>query len=99
VLACAFVTAVPRVLPLVVLSRVALPAWLLDWLRYVPICVLAALAALEVLMPGGELWLSPVNPALPAIAAALALAAATRSLLATVLGGVAAYWLLSGILL
>jgi len=37
VLACALVTAVPRVLPLVVLSRLRLPAWLVDWLGYVPI--------------------------------------------------------------
>ena len=94
VLACALVTALPRVLPLVVLSRVTLPGWALDWLRYVPIAVLAALAAIEVLMPGGRLWLSPANPALPAIAAAFLLAATTRNLLATVLAGVAAYWLL-----
>jgi branched-subunit amino acid transport protein len=33
VLACAAVTAIPRVLPLVALSRVELPSWLLDWLR------------------------------------------------------------------
>ena len=41
VLACALVTAVPRVLPLLVLSRLRLPAWLLDWLRYVPVAVLS----------------------------------------------------------
>jgi branched-subunit amino acid transport protein len=94
VLACALVTALPRVLPLVILSRVALPGWLLDWLRYVPIAVLAALAAIEVLLPGGRPWLSLSNPALPAIAAAFLLAATTRSLLSTVLAGVAAFWFL-----
>ena len=45
VLACAAVTAIPRVLPLVALSRVQLPAWLLEWLRYVPIAVLSAALA------------------------------------------------------
>jgi branched-subunit amino acid transport protein len=86
VLACALVTAVPRVLPLLVLSRLQLPAWLLDWLRYVPIAILSALLALELLNIG--------TTALPAIAAALAVAAVTRSILGTVLAGVAAYWLL-----
>jgi len=94
VLACALVTALPRVLPLVVLSRFQLPAWLLDWLRFVPIAILGALLALEVLFPGGVRNFSPANPALPAVAAALAVAALTRSILGTVLAGVAMYWLL-----
>jgi branched-subunit amino acid transport protein len=85
VLACALVTAVPRVLPLLVLSRLQLPQWLLDWLRYVPVAVLASLLSLEILSTG--------KFGLPAIAVALAVAAATRSLLATVLAGVAVYWL------
>jgi branched-subunit amino acid transport protein len=86
VLACALVTAVPRVLPLLVLSRLQLPPWLLDWLRYVPIAVLSSLLAVELLSAG--------KGGMPAIAVALAVAAATRSLLGTVLAGVAAYWLL-----
>ena len=94
VLACALVTAVPRVLPLVVLSRFQLPAWLLDWLRFVPIAILGALLSLEVFFPGGMRNFSLANPALPAVVAALAVAALTRSILGTVLAGVATYWLL-----
>jgi branched-subunit amino acid transport protein len=86
VLACALVTAVPRVLPLLVLSRLQLPQWLLDWLRYVPVAVLASLLSLEVSNTGTAGQVATV--------AALAVAAATRSLLATVLAGVALYWLL-----
>jgi branched-subunit amino acid transport protein len=86
VLACALVTAVPRVLPLLVLSRLQLPQWLLDWLRYVPVAVLASLLSLEILATG--------KAGLPAVAVALAVAAGTRSLLGTVLAGIAAYWLL-----
>ena len=83
ILACALVTAVPRVLPLVVLSRLRLPRWIVDWLGYVPIAVLAALLTLEVsALPS------------PAIIVALAIAWFTRSLLATVATGVAAFWLL-----
>ncbi len=87
VLACAAVTAIPRVLPLVALSRVRLPGWLLDWLRYVPIAVLSALLSIELLSAG--------TAGLPAIAAALAVAFFTRSLLGTAVAGVAVYWLLS----
>ena len=94
VLACALVTAVPRVLPLVLLSRLALPAWLLDWLRFVPVAVLAALTAIEVLVPGGKALALHV-PSLAGVAAAFAVAGWTRSLLATVASGVALYWLLA----
>jgi branched-subunit amino acid transport protein len=87
VLACALVTAVPRVLPLVALSRRQLPPRLADWLRYVPLAVLAALLAIELSSAGAA--------GLPAIMAALAVAAATRSLLGTVIAGMAIYWLLN----
>jgi branched-subunit amino acid transport protein len=85
VLACALVTAVPRVLPLVALSRIQLPTWLLDWLRYVPVAVLAALLAIELLSAGAV--------GVPAITAAFAVALLTRSLFGTACAGVAVYWL------
>jgi branched-subunit amino acid transport protein len=93
VLACALVTALPRVLPLAVLSRVALPGWLLAWLRYVPIAVLAALVAIEIVLPGGKLQWD--GAPLAAIGVAFGVAAVSRNLLATVLSGVALYWLLA----
>jgi branched-subunit amino acid transport protein len=85
VLACALVTAIPRVLPLVALSRVQLPGWALDWLRYVPVAVLSALLAIELLSAG--------RAGVPAIGAAFAVAFLTRSLFGTACAGVAAYWL------
>jgi branched-subunit amino acid transport protein len=85
VLACAAVTAAPRVLPLVVLSRLQLPGWLLDWLRHVPVAVLSALLAIELLSAG--------RAGVPAIAAAFAVAFLTRSLLGTACAGVSIYWL------
>ncbi len=87
VLACALVTAVPRVLPLVALSRMQLPGWLLDWLRYVPVAVLSALLAIELLSAGAA--------GVPAIGAAFAVAFMTRSLLGTAVAGVAVFWVLS----
>lgn len=94
ILACAAVTMVPRVLPLVFLSRVALPRWMLDWLAYVPIAVLAALLAIEVLLVDGKPAVSASNPSLLAIIPALAVAAFSRSLIGTVIAGVGIYWVL-----
>lgn len=93
ILACAAVTAVPRVLPLLLLSRIKLPVWLLDWLSYVPVAVLAALLAIEVVVIEGKPNLSPTNPALLAIVPALAVAGFTRSLIGTVVAGVGVFWL------
>jgi len=95
ILACAAVTAVPRVLPLVLLSKVELPRWLLAWLAFVPVAVLAALLAIEVLMVDSKPALSVANPSLAAIVPALAVAGLTRSLIATVVVGVAVYALLT----
>ena len=95
VLACAAVTAVPRVLPLVLLSKIELPHWLLAWLAYVPVAVLAALLAIEVLVVESRPAISTANPALLAIIPALAVAVFTRSLIATVGVGLAAFWLLN----
>jgi branched-subunit amino acid transport protein len=87
VLACALATAAPRVLPLVLLSRLRLPRLAEEWLRHVPLAVLQALLVLELLGAG----LAGVLP----IAAALAVAARTGSLLGTVIAGVALYGLLA----
>lgn len=94
ILACAAVTAAPRVLPLVLLSRITLPGWLLGWLSFVPIAVLAALLAIEVLMVDGKPAVSSTNSALLAILPALVVAGFTRSLIGAVVAGVGAYWLL-----
>lgn len=93
VLACAAVTVVPRVMPLVLLAKVDLPGWLLQWLGYVPIAVLSALLAIEVLVVDGRPAVSVANPSLLAIVPALAVAAVTRSLIGTVVAGVGLYWL------
>ena len=73
-------------LPLLVLARLRLPQWLLDWLSYVPVAVLATLLSLEVANAG--------TAGLLGAGVALAVAAVTRSLLGTVVAGVAVYWLL-----
>jgi branched-subunit amino acid transport protein len=97
VLGGAAVTLMPRVLPLLLLSRVTLPRWLRIWLSQVPVAILAALLAQELAFQGGALVL-PFTLArnLPALAIlpVLLVAALTRSLIGAVAAGVAAMALL-----
>lgn len=88
VIASALVTAIPRVAPLILLSRTALPAWLRVWLNAVPVAILAALLATELLVSEGRLVPLAGNPALLAILPVLAIASRTRSLLGAVAAGI-----------
>ena len=80
------VTLIPRVLPFIVLSRIRLPDWGLRWLNHVPIAVMSALIAQELLVTDGSF--SPSPEGLIAALPAFAVAYKTRSLLATVVAGV-----------
>jgi branched-subunit amino acid transport protein len=88
-LGAAAVTLPPRVLPLLLLARIALPAWLRIWLAQVPVAILAALLAQEILLEGGRLVPFTQNLAAAAIVPVLLVAALTRSLIGAVVVGVA----------
>lgn len=88
-LGMALVTYLPRMAPLVVLSRFQLPPVLLRWLSFVPVSVLAALLAKELLIEEGRLSVSMAHPHLLAAIPAFVVAARTRSLMGTVLAGIA----------
>lgn len=90
----ALVTYLPRMLPLVVLSRFRLPPLVLRWLSFVPVSVLAALLAKELLISKEGLALPPAHPQLLAAIPAVLVGALTRSLMGTVLAGIAAMALL-----
>lgn len=90
----AVVTLVPRVVPLVLLSRITLPEGVVRWLGYVPVAVLAALLAQSVVLPGGQIALPPQNLEILAIIPAILVAVRTRSLIGTVVAGVASMALL-----
>jgi branched-subunit amino acid transport protein len=96
-LGAAFATVVPRVVPLVFLSRVRLPRGLKVWLNHVPVAVLGALLAGELFVSGGELMPLASNAALLAIVPAIAVAARSGSIIGAVLAGVAAMALLRGL--
>ena len=89
ILGTALVTVIPRVLPLVLLSRINIPDRAARWLGHVPVAVLAALLAQSVLLTDGRLNLSISNLSLIAIIPTLLVALRTRSLVGTVLTGVA----------
>jgi branched-subunit amino acid transport protein len=86
-LGCALVTLIPRVAPLLLLTRIAMPGWVLAWLGYVPVAILSALLATELLVDKGAL-LPLANPNTIAILPVLIVAALTRSIIGSVLAGV-----------
>lgn len=93
-LGMALVTYLPRMLPIVVLSRFRMPPLLLKWLGFIPAAVLSALLASGLLVDGGQLSLPPGNPALLAALPAFVVAMWTRSLMGTVVVGIGAMALL-----
>jgi len=88
ILGAALVTFVPRVLPLMLLSRIALPEWGVRWLNHVPIAVMAALVGQEIFLQDGK-W-SPLTSNIELLAAlpTFLVAIKTRSLLGTVIVGI-----------
>ncbi|MGZ0052256.1 AzlD domain-containing protein [Brevibacillus gelatini] len=93
ILGSALVTFLPRVLPLMVLSRMELPEWGVRWLHYVPIAVMAALVGQELFLQEGKLSLLANVELLAAIPTFL-VAIITRSLLGTVVVGMVSIMIL-----
>lgn len=94
----ALLTFIPRVLPLMLFSKIQIPVWLLRWLEYVPVAVMASLIGQELFMNGNEWVPITENAALWAALPTVAVAIWTRSLLGTVLVGIVSmmilrYWM------
>ena len=84
----ALVTFIPRVIPILLLSRRELPDSVTLWLSYVPVAVLAALLAPALFAPGGTVNFGlETNPAFWVAIPVFAVAHFTRNLFATVLTG------------
>jgi len=93
-LGVSIVTLIPRVLPMMLVSRFGLPAWLSRFLRYVPIAVMTALIV-QSIVTRDEMFI-PIQDNMNLIALIPTLIAAiwTRSLLITVITGICAMFLL-----
>lgn len=86
-----------RVLPLTILSRTTLPAWLEEWLRLVPGAVLAASLAQSLLVREGGLALTWRNVYLLAAVPTLVVAWRTRNMILTMLTGIGTFALLQNL--
>ena len=94
IIGSAIVTFIPRVLPLVLLSRIQIPEWAIKWLKHVPIAVMAALLAQELLIAENKFSITSNQLELLAAIPSFLIAILTRSLLGTVLVGVASLMIL-----
>jgi branched-subunit amino acid transport protein len=88
IIGASLVTFIPRVLPLMVLSRLQIPDLAMRWLSYIPVAVMAALLGNELLMTDGEITPLKDNIELFAALPTFLIAIFTRSLLVTILVGV-----------
>ena len=81
------VTLLPRVLPLIFLNNIKLKEDVVNWLNYIPVAVLAALLAQELLLSNGQISILNNEKLLAALPTFL-VAILTKSLLGTVVVGV-----------
>jgi len=90
VVGMAAVTALPRTLPLTLLAGRTLPETFIRCLSFVPVAVLSALLAPEILLREGELSLGPDNLFLLASLPTLLVAWKTNSFFGAIATGMAA---------
>jgi branched-subunit amino acid transport protein len=87
----AFANFLVRFLPIAVVSRMNLPAPVMRWLSFVPVSVMGALVAGEVLRPGGT-WTNPLtSPSVYAAVVTGLVFRSTRSFLGATVAGMASF--------
>jgi branched-subunit amino acid transport protein len=87
-----------RATPIAIMSRFELPDAVRRWLSYVPVSVMSAMVALEVLKPGDQWRMTLANPYLLAAVPTALVYRFTRSFLGAAVLGILAflafrYWL------
>ncbi len=98
IIGMAAINFVLRFTPLALLSRVSLPTPVLRWLSFIPISVMGALVANEVLRPDGS-WQAPLtNPSLYAAVLTMLVFRFTRSFLGATIAGMASFVLLGAMI-
>lgn len=91
-LALGAVTYLPRLLPLVMLSRRTLPGWFAEWLELIPVAILSALIAPTLFAQSNPRVFTLGKVELFAALPTLFCACKTRSLAGTVIVGMLSYW-------
>lgn len=87
------VTYLPRMLPLLTLSRKELPRWFVEWLDLIPAAILSALLLPSLITSGSPRQLDLINPEIITAIPVFVVAVKSRSLGGTVLAGMGLYWL------
>lgn len=82
---------VVRATPIAIMSRFELPDTVRRWLSYVPVSVMSAMVALEVLKPGDQWRLTLANPYLLAAVPTALVYRFTRSFLGAAVLGILAF--------
>lgn len=98
ILAVTLSSFVTRSGPLLLSSRLKLPPTVEAALRYAPACALAAIVVPDLLFTGEAAAISLSNPKLLAGGAAAVIFVASRSMIATIGGGMAVFWLARAVL-
>ena len=88
ILGSALVTFIPRVLPLVFLSKIKIPEWGEKWLNQIPVAVMSALLAQELLTTDCKVLVFDNVIKLLAALPAFLIAIKTKNLLLTVVVGI-----------
>ncbi|HEY6102682.1 MAG TPA: AzlD domain-containing protein [bacterium] len=88
------ITYLLRLSMIVLIGRTPVPPIVLRALRYVPVGVFSALVAPALVRPSGAVWISPENPYLLAGTLAALVAWRTKSMVLTIMIGMAALLIL-----
>lgn len=97
ILGMGLVTYLIRLAPIRLFTRLDIPLWAHQALRYVPTAVLTAIIVPELVQPGGVLDLSVGNSRLVAGLMAGLAAWATRNVLVTIGAGMISLWILQAL--
>ncbi len=95
IIACGFVTLLPRVIPILFLSKFNLPKWYREWLSFIPVTLMSALIGRE-LIPIGSTTIEYL-PVFWASIVSLFVALRTSSLFMTVGSGILSILLFSNV--
>lgn len=87
------VTFIPRWVPLFFLSKQQLPSWLIEWLELIPVAILSALLAPELLTKGTPRFFDPLSIEMLVALPTFIVAWFTKSLGGTLVVGMLLYWL------
>lgn len=87
IVGCAVVTWLPRIIPFIFVRNVKLPDVVLNWLSFIPICILSALVVENLLNTDGS-FVTLNWPVVAAFLPTLIIAIWTKSLSTTVVVGV-----------